>query len=531
MPYSLPTETGVNTDPPSTTVLVVDDSESNRYVLSSWLRRAGHTVVEAPDAASCFAALADTDVDLVVLDVQLPDASGLDVCERIKATPATAAIPVLHVSAAAVEVGDRAAGLQRGADGYLVEPVEREELLAFVHALLRYYGARRRAEDLAARFARLNIATLGLNAATDTRALLRVAAAGAAAVFETDVAVVLHDLGGGFALASADHPDRDLVAARPEPALRELADAITAGRPVPDDAHPAMTEFLGGSHHAIAVDSTRRPGTIGAIVVAREFDPELSLVLNQLAQALARAVENLRVLGVEHDLATRLQQALLPDRLENVSGLSLATRYIASTEQSQVGGDFYEAFERDEDVVVLAIGDVQGHSIESATIMAELRHALRAWALERHDAAAIVDRLNQLLLHFHGDKIASVWVGLLDRRAGTLEMANAGHIPAYTVIDGHGSYLSVPGALLGLPAPPRANVTIDFPRGSLIVLVTDGLLERRDLTLVDGLDLLAATVDAGHDDLDELCKRLVTDIGPQGDAPDDIAIMTLRTTG
>jgi serine phosphatase RsbU (regulator of sigma subunit)/DNA-binding NarL/FixJ family response regulator len=511
---------------PATTVLVVDDSESNRYVLSSWLRRAGHAVIEAATAAEAYAALAARAVDLVILDVQLPDASGLDVCEHIKSDPATEAVPVLHVSATAVAVGDRAAGLQRGADGYLVEPVEREELLAFVQALLRYYGARRRAEDLAGRMARLNRATLSLNAAADTRGLLRAAATGAAATFEAEVVVVLHER-GGCALAVPGGFGGEVVRL-PEPSLQALAGAMVTGGDLPGDTPPHVAALLAAAHQATPVHSARRSGTIGAIALAGRPEPENALVLDQLAQALARAVENLRVLQVEHDLAARLQRALLPERLPDIPHVGLAARYVASTEQSQVGGDFYEAFERDEHVVVLAIGDVQGHSIESATIMAELRYALRAWALEGLGAGAIVDRLNRVLLRFHDDKIASVWVGLLDRRTATMEMANAGHIPPYVIAGGAGSYVSIPGALLGLPAPPRATLTIDFAPGSLMVLVTDGLLDRRDLPLGQGLERLATAIEHGHGDLDELCNRLIADIGPVGDAPDDIAVLVIR---
>src|SRR5206468_1726454 len=94
--------------------------------------------------------------DVVLLDVNLPDMSGFDVCAHIKSTRRTAAIPVLHVSATATGADDRSTGLMRGADGYLVEPIERDELLATVLALLRYHEARRAAERLAARLEQLH---------------------------------------------------------------------------------------------------------------------------------------------------------------------------------------------------------------------------------------------------------------------------------------------------------------------------------------------------------------------------------------
>ena len=145
------------------TLLLVDDDEAKRYVLSTWLRRAGHTVMEVGTGREALAAAATA--DLVLLDVNLPDMSGFDVCRQIKTDPRTAAIPVIQVSATAVEVADRAHGLTQGADAYLVEPAEPEELLATVTAALRYYRARTRAERTAAMLAALASTTLDINAA------------------------------------------------------------------------------------------------------------------------------------------------------------------------------------------------------------------------------------------------------------------------------------------------------------------------------------------------------------------------------
>src|SRR5580704_1138105 len=120
-------------------LLLVDDDEAKRYVLSVWLRRAGYSVVEAATGGEALDLVRAA--ELVLLDVNLPDISGFDVCRQIKNDPETAAIPVIQVSATAVEVADRAHGLTQGADAYIVDPVEPEELLATVAAALRYYRA------------------------------------------------------------------------------------------------------------------------------------------------------------------------------------------------------------------------------------------------------------------------------------------------------------------------------------------------------------------------------------------------------
>ena len=130
------------------TLLLVDDDEAKRYVLASWLRRAGHTVAEAATGQEGLSKVESAEV--VLLDVNLPDMSGFDVCRQIKGDPRTAAIPVIQVSATVVDAADRAHGLTEGADAYLVNPTEPTELLATVSAVLRYYRARARAERTAA---------------------------------------------------------------------------------------------------------------------------------------------------------------------------------------------------------------------------------------------------------------------------------------------------------------------------------------------------------------------------------------------
>src|SRR5579863_1525200 len=118
------------------TILNVDDNPASRYARSSVLRKAGFRVLEASTGAEALALVAQEHPELVLLDVHLPDISGLDVCKRIKGNPQASSIPVLHISATAVEEQDLVTGLQ-AADAYVTEPLQPEVLLAFVGALLR----------------------------------------------------------------------------------------------------------------------------------------------------------------------------------------------------------------------------------------------------------------------------------------------------------------------------------------------------------------------------------------------------------
>jgi PAS domain S-box-containing protein len=119
------------------TILNVDDYGPSRYSRSRTLRSAGFDVIEASNGRDALASLHEHKPQLVVLDVNLPDMSGIEVCRKIKQDPATAHVLVLHLSATSTGVENKVEGLASGCDGYLTEPVEAEELVAHVNALLR----------------------------------------------------------------------------------------------------------------------------------------------------------------------------------------------------------------------------------------------------------------------------------------------------------------------------------------------------------------------------------------------------------
>jgi CheY-like chemotaxis protein len=121
------------------TVLNVDDNFAQRYAITRMLQTSGFNVEEAETGEQTLRA-ALRRPDLIVLDVNLPDLHGFEVCHTIKTDPRTATIPVLHLSATCVTPADRTQGLKSGADGYLTHPVEREEL---VHAIERLIEPRR----------------------------------------------------------------------------------------------------------------------------------------------------------------------------------------------------------------------------------------------------------------------------------------------------------------------------------------------------------------------------------------------------
>jgi serine phosphatase RsbU (regulator of sigma subunit)/DNA-binding response OmpR family regulator len=512
-------------------VLVADDSEGTRYVLSTWLRRAGLDVVEASTGEEALHVVATQPLDIVVLDVHLPDMSGYDVCRRIKEAPSSAAIPVLHVSATATAPSDRSEGLRRGADGYLVEPIEREELIASVEALLRGSAAQRTALRLARRLRRLNDATFAVNEAATLQQLVATIAAQACALFEATAVVAVVVDGDDALTAFARHGQEPQVAhvgARVVDALaRSAADGAYAGAaalaaivPVaPDASFTASPLDVGDGQRGLLLIEARSGEDGGG--------DETEVVLAQYARAAANAIKNVRSFDVERRIALTLQRSLLPDP-PSVAGLDVAVRYEASAEHAEVGGDFYELFPLGDDRVAFAIGDVVGHSLEAATVMAELRTGIRSYVLEGHGPSATLERLNRLLARFHPDVTATVCCAILDLRSGMCELANAGHVPPLLVTGDDVTFLPFGGTLLGIDAPLVAPYVFTLLPGDVLVLYTDGLVERRGEEIDAGLRRLAAAAQGGGASLDELCDRLLRQAGPTS-RTDDIALVAIRT--
>ena len=503
------------------TVLVVDDSATKRYLLVSWLTRAGFTVLEAETGGAALTRLLDAEVDLVVLDVKLPDMSGFDVCETIKTDQRYGVLPVIHVSAHAVDVNDRTQGLNRGADAYLVEPIEPEELIATAQAVLRYYRARQRAELLAERMIRLAETTLAINSAPTLPALLAAAAEGAWDIFGGPV-VVVAETSEGESLAATGRP----ATVRPWTVPRHRV-AVGSLVRSDDPADWDVVDWPDGETVAVAAARLRidRPPVYVA-VPGRSQTPGFP-VLRQLSQAVAAAVEAQRSFDEEHRIAVTLQRSLLQSRLPEVPGVDLAVLYEPASAQTEVGGDFYELTVLNDQLLV-AIGDVAGHSLHAATVMAEIRHAVRAYAVEGHSPGTVLELVNRFMRTVLPADSATLCLLTLDPATGRIRMASAGHLPPLVHIDGEVRFLEPHGVLLGIAAPHRAELEYILPPGATLVLYTDGLIERRDADLDVGLAALAAEAAQVEPDLDVFCRRLLIQLTGDRAQADDIAVVAVR---
>jgi CheY-like chemotaxis protein len=509
------------------TVLVVDDSATKRYLLVSWLTRAGFTVHEAETGGSALRMLGEESIDLVVLDVKLPDMSGFDVCEQIKNGPEYGVLPVIHVSAHAVDVVDRTQGLNRGADAYLVEPIEPDELIATAQAVLRYYRARQRAETLAARMVRLAETTLEINSASSLAGLLRAAASGAYEIFGGPVVVLAESVDGESTAAISSSAGSPLV--RPW-SLDD--DQVTVGSLVRTDSPVSwdVVEWPAGERVAVAAARLRIDRSPVYVAVPGSSQTPGFPVLRQLAQAVAAAVEAQRSYDEEHRIAVTLQRSLLQSQLPEVPGLDRAVRYEPAGAQTEVGGDFYELTMLDGRLLV-AIGDVAGHSLHAATVMAEVRHAVRAYAVEGHSPNAVLELVNRFMRSVLPEDSATLCLLTIEPDTGRVRMASAGHLPPLIQVDGTVRFLTPSGPLLGINAArPVEDLEFELPVGGTLVLYTDGLIERRDADIDVGLAALARCAETVERDLDRFCERLLVELSAAGSQADDIAVVAIRRT-
>jgi CheY-like chemotaxis protein len=504
----------------SATILVADGSAAKREVLANVLGRSGYTVIEAQTGAEALARLDAEHVDLVVLDVKLPDQSGLEVCERIKKHPRHTALPVVHVSEYAVDMADRASG----ADAYLTEPVDPDGLIVTVQSILRYYWARQQAERLAERLSSLADTALAINLAPSVARLVEAAATGAAKIFNGPV-VATAETAAGESLAAATNGRDASTTVHLRKADRRPAPVGTTIR-VDEPAEWPFVAWPAGDTVTVAVARLRDDRPPVCVAVPSRTQMPGYPVLRQLSQAVAAAVEAQRSYDEEHRIALTLQRSLLQRRLPEVPGWDLAVRYEPASADTEVGGDFYELTVID-DRLLVAIGDVTGHSLHAATVMAEVRHAVRAYAVDGHEPAAVLARVDTLLRRLLPGELATLCLLLIDPRNGRVRMASAGHPPPLVVAGRGIKYREHRAPLLGVAVDRPDDLRFTLPRGATLVLYTDGLIERRDADIDVGFAALARAAARVDADLDRFCERLVRELAPPV-VRDDIAVVAVR---
>jgi serine phosphatase RsbU (regulator of sigma subunit) len=234
----------------------------------------------------------------------------------------------------------------------------------------------------------------------------------------------------------------------------------------------------------------------------------------------------------EQNIALELQRSVLPLPGGTVRkpGLRTAVRYLPAGSSARVGGDWYETTAIDGGGVFVAIGDVSGHGLTAAAAMARLRNALSGLAFTAASPDRLLGWLNQVVLHWPGTLTATVLAGRFDPAARVLTWAQAGHLPPILIRAGKALELATPdGILLGAtPEPEFATMRTELQPDDLLLFYTDGLIERRDRDLREGLDLL---VEAAARERSTDPERILDRVLEAFDAPnpnDDTCVLALR---
>jgi PAS domain S-box-containing protein len=265
---------------------------------------------------------------------------------------------------------------------------------------------------------------------------------------------------------------------------------------------------------------------------ARELSADDEQLLATMADLCGQAIERARLYESEHQIAHRLQSAMLPERVVRHPNLEIAAHYQAGTEAMEVGGDWYDTFSLPDGKLGIAVGDVLGQGIEAAAAMGRLRSALSAYALEASGPADLMARLNRFAATPSGVEFATACYAVIDPRSGALSYASAGH-PPMLLLDEAGASRWLEGGrtqpLCGSIVFEASEATERLEPGDLLVLYSDGLVERRGEHIGAGLARLEDAVRSLRElPVDDLCDRLVTQLRADSPQPDDMVVVAIR---
>jgi PAS domain S-box-containing protein len=341
------------------------------------------------------------------------------------------------------------------------------------------------------------------------------------------------------AVAGLPHElDRDLLIPVGDGLAGRVAAAAEAegGEPVPAEGVLDSALAAAGMHSVLAVAMMVEGRVSGVIVVARavrgEFTAKERSLLRLIGDRAALAIDHARLYKRELGIVEVLQRSLLPERLPRLPGVDLAARYLPGGVGSDVGGDWYDAIPLEGGRIGMALGDVVGHGIGAASLMGQLRNALRAYALEGHSPAQVIARLDRLVQRLEHGRMATLLFMVFEPDLGTVRFASAGHLPPLVVDpDGEARYLHggrTPP--LGVaPEAEHAEATAEIKPGSMLVLYSDGLVEERGEGLDRGLAQLERATVEGPKDPEALCDHVLAQLFAERQPKDDVAVLVLRT--
>ncbi|MBV2357848.1 SpoIIE family protein phosphatase [Streptomyces sp. J2-1] len=316
-------------------------------------------------------------------------------------------------------------------------------------------------------------------------------------------------------------PARDALPELAQLGLLPLLDQVLrSGRPRTLKSRKALD---GRSYTFTCTPSTDSGGDSTAVAAVLVFATDVT--------DHAEAAERLRASERrQRETAVTLQRSLLPQELEQPDDLRIAATYQPGGTEAAVGGDWYDVITLGGGRTALVIGDVMGRGVRAAAVMGQLRTAVRAYARLDLPPHEVLQLLDGLATEIDANQIATCAYAVHDPNEGRLVYASAGHLPIL-VRDEHGEVRRADeptGPPLGTGGWIHTSGSIPLGPGSTAVLYTDGLVERRDEDLDEGISALETALSGATGTPQVVCDRLVRSAGVTADHDDDVAVLVLQ---
>ena len=300
-----------------------------------------------------------------------------------------------------------------------------------------------------------------------------------------------------------------------------------------DDVVAIVPDGKGGERVLVDLSSTgaATQGVMAAnLTSVRPFDDGYRTFVDLVASSIGAAVDAANARAVERDEYHHINETLQAAMLRPASDLAtVAARYLPAVGGLAVGGDWYDVVSLDDERRAVVVGDCVGSGLDAATVMAQLRTAARTMLIEGHDPASTVAGVDGFAARLDGAACTTMLCAIFDRRGGTVTYCRAGHPPGLVVHADGVEWLDAPGgpplALGDLVSAPRTNTTTGVGHGDIVVLYSDGLVERRGERLDDGFARLAAVAQRRRGEtVQAIADGLIRELLPDG-ATDDVVLV------
>jgi serine phosphatase RsbU (regulator of sigma subunit) len=279
------------------------------------------------------------------------------------------------------------------------------------------------------------------------------------------------------------------------------------------------------------VADNRVLGTISWIngEAGRRFTEDDIPFAEDLGRRAGIAIDNALLHSELREVADRLQEAVRPAALPHLVDWELGATY-TSAGRASVGGDFYDVIPLSDGRVAMAVGDVMGRGVTAAAAMSQIRAALRAFVAVDPEPRTVMTRLDLLYERFPSDQLVTLVYALADPELDQLVLSSAGHpSPVLVGADGRVDFIrSARGTILGVTAASREAVVVPFLPGDLVMLYTDGLLERRTEDLQQSEDRLLATYKELRPEPTTVDLMELVDAMRDPSRDDDVAVLAAR---